>query len=490
MPDEGIAHLFHTSLPLQIIRMRNAYWVLPFLFQCFKSDNTFTRSEPDLIDALVLELETRTDITEDWEEAKVEWGEQNEVRARKYLLHWVQKRLLQDYPDAEGNVHYQLSAHTEKVLQWLQSLEQRQFVGTESRFQSLFQTLKELVEKTQDDAATRLEELRNKKAEIEKEIKRLEYGQRPEVFSKTQVAERLQWFTRQGYELLGDFREVEDNFRLIHRSIVEQHTRADVNKGTIVGQAFAAYDALRQSDQGRSFYAFWDFLISRQGQQEWRELTEQLLHTLETQQIPADTQLLQNIKSLLLRQGRGVYEANDKMAEKLSRIITEKELARQRRLRQELAAIKELVLSLKDQPDIPVGLMLDKPIDIKLVIERKLALQQKAAPTVLSQPSAGRASIEDLHRFKRLLNSKAIDRKKLWQGIELVLIHRQTATLSEVIEANGLQQGIAEVVAYFDFLRDRAGRVQTVPGAVERIPLDGSYQRFVEVPYLLFSQKA
>lgn len=490
MPSKAITHLFHASLPLQIIRMRNAHWVLPFLYDSFKSENTFTRSEPELIHLLTLELEAQADSAEDQAEAKIEWGEAEESRARKYLLNWVQKRLLQDYSDPEGNVHYQLSAHTEKVFQWLQTLEQRQFVGTESRFKNLFQTLKELVEKTGDDAATRLEELRNKKAEIEAEIKRLEYGQRPEVFSHTQVVERLQWFTRQAYELLGDFREVEDNFRQIHRAIVEHHARADASKGTIVGQAFAAYDALRQSDQGRSFYAFYDFLISRQGQQEWRELTERLLHTIQTQEIPDDTQLLQNIKSMLLRQGRAVYEANDKMAEKLSRIITEKELAKQRRLRQELGAIKEIVLALKEQPDVPIGVELEETVEVKLAMERKLNLQPKVPVAALLQPQAATVTIEDPQRFAQLLQSKAIDRKKLWEGVEAVLTRRQTATLAEIIEIKGLQQGLAEVVTYFDFLRDKAGRVQTVTGALERIPLNKAQTSFVEVPYLLFSQKA
>jgi ElaB/YqjD/DUF883 family membrane-anchored ribosome-binding protein len=490
MLSQGIDHLFHASLPLQIIRIRNAHWVLPFLYSSFKSENTPTRSEPELIHLLAMELEAQTDSAEDQAEAKIEWGEGDESRARKYLLNWVQKRLLQDHPDPEGNTHYQLSAHSEKVFQWLQTLEQRQHVGTESRFKILFQTLKELVEKTGDDATTRLEELKNKKAEIEAEIKRLEYGQRPEVFSHTQVVERLQWFTRQAYELLGDFREVEDNFRQIHRGIVERHARADASKGTIVSQAFAAYDALRQSDQGRSFYAFYDFLISRQGQQEWRELTERLLQTIQTQEIPADTLLLQNIKSMLLRQGRVVYEANDKMAEKLSRIITEKELAKQRRLRQELGAIKEIVLALKDQPDLPVGFELEEPVEIKLAIERKLNLQPKVSVGSLPQPHAAMAVVEDPQRFAQLLQSKAIDRKKLWEGIEAVLARRETATLAEVIEVNGLQQGLAEVVTYFDFLRDKAGRVQTIAGAVERIPLNEAQTSFVEVPYLLFSQKA
>ncbi len=149
-----------------------------------------------------------------------------------------------------------------------------------------------------------------------KKIKALELGITPINYSNAQVQERLELFTRLCYELISDFREVEDNFKQIHRSIVEHHTKAEQNKGAIIGFAFEAYDALRTSSQGKSFYAFWDFLISRAGQEDWRQLTEQLISLLEDREIETDKTFIQNIKSFLLEQGKSVYNANDKMAEK------------------------------------------------------------------------------------------------------------------------------------------------------------------------------
>ncbi len=200
----------------------------------------------------------------------------------------------------------------------------------------------------------RLEELKNRRAEIDKEIKRIEMGSKPEIYTNAQIQERLEWFTRLSHELLSDFREVEDNFKSIHRRIVEQHTKTETSKGTIVGYAFEAYDALRKSDQGKSFYAFWDFLVSRAGQEEWRHLTDQLLQLLQDRNIDSDGDFVQRIKSQLLQQGRSVYEANDRMAEKLSRIITEKEIARHRRLRQQIGSIKELVFQFNGRRHAPM----------------------------------------------------------------------------------------------------------------------------------------
>ena len=488
MAISDISYLFETSPAVQIIRMRNAHWVIPFLFKAFKTDNILSLPEQVLINGLAEELRNHTEGTEDLEEARIEFGEDEESRARKYLLNWVQKRLLQDFPDSDAVTQYQLSAHTEKLFQWLQSLEKRQFVGTESRFRFLFQTLREMVEYTEDDSVKRLEELKNRKAEIDKEIKRIEMGFKPEIYTNAQLRERLEWFTRLSHELLSDFREVEDNFKFIHRHIVEQHTKAEINKGAIVGYAFEAYDALRKSDQGKSFYAFWDFLVSRAGQEEWRLLTDQLLQLLQDRSIESDGDFVQTIKSLLLQQGRSVYEANDKMAEKLSRIITEKEIARHRRLRQQIGSIKELVFQFMDEDTPPCGLQLDTPAPIRMSMERKLNLSERQGTAIVKQPANAQEKIEDFERFGRMLNTSHIDKRRLWQNVEQALQKKTTATLSEIIEIAGLENGIAEVVSYFSFLREKAVRVQSMQEITELIPLDTDKTRFIEVPYLLFSR--
>jgi hypothetical protein len=470
--------------------MRNALWVLPFLFKIFKEEDNFSIAETRLVTVLAETLSQHTEEAEDLQEAKINFGEDEESRARKYLVNWVQKRILQDFPAADGTTMYQLSAHTEKIFQWLQTLERRDFVGTESRFKMLFSSLRDIVEKTEDDRSKRLEDLKNKRAAIDREIKALELGAAVEVYSDAQVQERIELFTRLCYELLGDFREVEDNFKQIHRNIVEQHTKAELNKGAIVGYAFEAYDALRHSNQGKSFYAFWDFLISRAGQEDWRLLTEQLLQQLELRNIPADELFLQNAKSLLLQQGTVVYQSNDKMAEKLSRIITEKEIARHRRLRQQIGAIKELVLDLLEKEEVECGIETDEPSDIKLLMDRRLTLEQKKIVVNVKQPKNNVEQIADMERFSKLINTSYIDRKKLWQKIEDVLQQKQTATLKEVVEIKGLDNGLAEVVSYYSFLKDKPARVQVMDkmNMTELIPLDDISVKFIEVPYLLFSK--
>ncbi|RAJ11128.1 uncharacterized protein DUF3375 [Chitinophaga skermanii] len=488
MNKDDFSSLYGSSPALQMLRMRNAHWVLPFLYGVFKEDNRFSINESQLIQLLADTLSEQEAGTEDFEEAKIEFGEDEETRSRKYLLNWVQKRLLQDLPGPEGSTIYQLSAYSEKVFQWVQTLQLRQHVGTESRFKLLFNSLRDIVENTEDDRAKKLENLKQKRADIDKEIKAIELGVIPDRYNNAQVQERLELFTRLCYDLVSDFREVEDNFKQIHRAIVEQHTKAEHHKGAIVGFAFEAYDALRNSNQGKSFYAFWDFLISRAGQEEWRELTDQLLNTLQDRQITADDHFLQNIKSLLLQQGKSVYDANDKMAEKLSRIITEKEIARHRRLRLQIGSIKELVFDLMEEDNIPCGITLDDTADIKMIMDRKLSLEQKRDTNVAKHPEIAMEKIEDLERFSRILNTSHVDKKMLWQKVQGVLKDKHTATLKEIVELNPLENGLAEVITYFSFLKDKAANAYIVQNTTEHIPLNPEHTKFIEVPYLLFGK--
>ncbi|MDR3713124.1 MAG: DUF3375 domain-containing protein [Puia sp.] len=488
MKKEDLSWLLGSSPALQMLRLRNMHWVLPFLYGVFKEEDRFSIEEAHLIQLLAETLSLQEDGTEDLEEARINFGEDEETRSRKYILNWVQKRILQDLPDMEGNTRYQLSAYTEKVFQWTKTLQLRQHVGTESRFKLLFSSLRDIVENTEDDRTKKLEILKNRKNEIEKEIKAIEMGITPDRYSNAQVQERLELFTRLCYELISDFREVEDNFKQIHRSIVEQHTKAEQHKGAIVGFAFEAYDALRNSNQGKSFYAFWDFLVSRAGQQDWRELTEQLMSLLLDRDIPSDQEFLQNVKSLLLQQGKNVYDANDKMAEKLSRIISEKEIARHRRLRQQINNIKEMAFDLIEEEEIGCGIVLDDGVEIRVPMDRKLTMEQKKEPASVRQPGVAAEKIEDMERFSRLLNTTHINRKQLWQKVETALKEKKTATLKEVLETTALENGLAEVVSYYDFLRDKSTRVQIVPNTTELIALNRESTRFIEVPYLLFAK--
>ena len=121
-------------------------------------------------------------------------------------------------------------------------------------------------------------------------------------------------------------------------------------------------------------------------------------------------------------------------------------------------------------------------------MERKLNLAERLGNPTVKQPANASEKIEDMERFGRLLGASHIDKKMLWQKVETVLSKKTTATLAEIIEAQGLDNGVAEVVSYFGFLKEKSTRVQAMNEITELIPLDADRKNFIEVPYLLFSR--
>ena len=68
------------------------------------------------------------------------------------------------YPEGSDEPSFDLTPTTEQALSWLSSLGRREFVGTESRLQIVFDLLREITFATEPDAARRIAELERRKA--------------------------------------------------------------------------------------------------------------------------------------------------------------------------------------------------------------------------------------------------------------------------------------------------------------------------------------
>lgn len=61
-----------------------------------------------------------------------------EDKAKKYVKKWTNNGFLTNYQDERGTIFYELSAHTNKTIDWLPSLKKREFWGTESKFKDIY----------------------------------------------------------------------------------------------------------------------------------------------------------------------------------------------------------------------------------------------------------------------------------------------------------------------------------------------------------------
>ena len=199
--------------------------------------------------------------------------------ALNYLNDWAAPEkgwLRKYYRQGSDEVQYDLTPATEKALAWLEGLGKRSFVGTESRLLTLFELLRQLSEGSEEDPQTRLQELHKRRDAIDAEIAQVQQGN-VSILDDTALKDRFMQFDRQARELLSDFREVEHNFRQLDRSVRERIATWEGTKGELLLGIMGERDAIADSDQGASFRAFWDFLMSPRRQEEFSERLDKVL---------------------------------------------------------------------------------------------------------------------------------------------------------------------------------------------------------------------
>ncbi len=208
------------------------------------------------------------------------FGEDRFPKAAKvYLTDWADDKsgwLRKRYIAGTDEAQFDLSPSTEAALSFLASLVGRSFIGTESRLRTVFDLLRSLINDTETDVGVRKAELLRRRAEIDAEIGRLDAGHVP-ILDDAIVRDRFHLIVETAQSLLGDFRAVEENFRTLDRDARIKIATWDGTKGELLERIFGDRDAIAESDQGRSFKAFYDLLMSTDRQDEFTRLLERSL---------------------------------------------------------------------------------------------------------------------------------------------------------------------------------------------------------------------
>ena len=445
----NILELLDISPSIALLRARSSKIILEFLSSVF--DETTAITQENLYNQLADFLDNKG-IDADEEEG-VFLSDTFEEKAEKYIKKWTESGFLTNYTNDDGEIYYQLSTHSSKVIEWVSSLKREEYIGTESKFKSIITQLKELVEFANEDKEKRLQLLEDKKLEIEQQIQRLKMGEGIEVFDEFQIVPRFRQINKLAKELLSDFKDVDDNFKAIIKEIYRKQIDPNLNKGGILQYTFDALDELKSSSQGKSFYAFWEFLMAREMQTELDNLICELFQTLEDRNIDNDDLFLKNMVTYLHESGRKVYQSNDRMAEKLSHIIRENETSKSNLTKQTIQEIKNILIEISKSGKKPqISLEVDDGLDINIPFERKLTYDISEKREYSQMPELNTVSLEELDELGKVFSNIAIDRKVLEKNIKGILSERGQTTMSEIVKQYPLEKGLPELFAYFGVL--------------------------------------
>ena len=445
---DAVAELLKHNPAWRLLRSDHAPLVASFLNRVFIERNQRVLAESDLAESLEDQLYG----------LREHMGENAFPKsALEYLGDWAHPDrawLRKFYAEGSDEPHYDLMPATEKAIAWLGSLSRRRFVGTESRLLTLFDLLRQIDAGAEQDPAKRIKELERQKRLIEEEIERVRQGEM-RILDPTALKDRFQQFMQISRDLLTDFREVEQNFRILDRETRERIARSDGPKKEVLGEVFGRRDAIIDTDQGRSFIAFWDFLMSQSHRDEFGSLIERVMDLAPIKEMGPDTRV-RNVHYEWLKAGGHTQQTVRALSRQLRRFLDDRVQMENRRIAEILRRIENHALVLRD--DHPDGDVAEIPVaspDIRLPMERPL---WRPAVKARIREVDVRLAAEDLDAAA-LYAQVFVDKKSLADHIRQVLQEQPVVTLQELCDRKPLEQGLAELLGYLELAAESPSAV-------------------------------
>lgn len=352
---------------------------------------------------------------------------------------WLRKY----YPQGQDEPHYDLTSPAEQALEWLSGLEQRAFIGTESRLMTVFDLLKQIVDGTELNPRARIAELQKRRADIDADIAKIRTGHL-ELMEPTQVRERFLQMAATARELLSDFRALDQNFRMLDRSVREQIATWEGGKGELLQQIFGRRDLIADSDEGRSFRAFWDLLMSPSRQDELGKLLERVMALAPIRELEPDGRL-RRVHYDWLAAGEVTQRTVARLSEQLRRYLDDQAWLENRRIMELIRQVEQKALQLRGQVPEQGFMHLDGAgPDLSLPMERLLyrpPFKADIRAAQLDEPDPAIAA-------DALFNQVYVDQTRLLSNVRRALQVRTQVSLAAVVMDNPIEQGLAELATY------------------------------------------
>jgi hypothetical protein len=260
----------------------------------------------------------------------------------------------------------------------------------------------------------------------------------------TQLKERFLQAAETAQALLADFRQVEQNFRELDRQVRERIATWEGAKGDVLETIFGERDAITDSDQGRSFRAFWDFLMSPARQEELTALLERILALAPVAELAPDPRL-KRVHYDWLTAGEETQRTVAKLSEQLRRYLDDQAWHEDRRIMTVIRELEQTALAVRNDPPPAAVMELDEASpSVELPMNRSLFAPPVKPVIARHALDYGDADVDANLLFEQFY----VDKERLRARLRQALQTRRQIGLVELLESHPLEQGLAELVAW------------------------------------------
>ena len=435
-----VRNLIETNPSVRILtRSRdNTALILSFSFWAFKVKNISRYQQSDLISTL-------SDFLHDKEI-------ENPKSPREYIEDWVEQGFYRKFINSSNSdeYFYDITSDTSNTLRWLGELNKSEFVGTDSRLLDIFNTLQEMATRSSEDKETRIEQLRKEIEEKKLEIAKIEAGE-IEVWDSTKIRETFQLLEEKINRLTSDFRQVEENFRAIDSKLREEIIATSLSKGKFLDNLFKTIDKkIWDEPQGKSFKAFFSFLMNQKRQDDIDELTKIVLQLPDIQQFSSNNSL-EDLKFNLIDYSGNIHRINDSIIRSLRRFIESSFFMQNKQIIKKIESVLELAIKVKQNPPTKrTFLAIDGKLEYDFVMSRKLF----EPPNTTKISSQVLEEAENEGNIDILFNQQFIDIEQLKANIKFMLREQSVVSFEQIVQLFPIQNGLAEIVSYLSLAKD------------------------------------
>lgn len=477
---------FETSHALKLLRSPNAPFIVDFLQQTFKTAGRIARPHSELLVALSA---YQTELASAYPQRLVS-------KAESYLADWCAPEtawLHRSLQADQDEPVYQLTADTEDVLGFLEQVlhHELNFVGTESRLQTVIHTLSDLAIGSTDDASARLTQLQAERKRIDDEIAGIQAKGRANAYRPAQIRERFSLAVSLLKQLQGDFRAVEESFRKITQEVQQRQVAGNDRRGDILQYALDAEDALKQQDQGVSFYEFVRLVLSPAEMDRLEELIQAVRHLPALDAHPEGLETVRNTVTLLQAEAEQVMRTNQRLSATLRRLLDTRTHHERQRVSQVLQEIRAIGVSLSAAPPTDD---FEWEIEVDLQLENPFRREFWKAPARFEHVDLSDFEADDDDRraaFARLANLQRLDWQQLRERIHRWSKRSAVPTLGNLLSKHPPETGIIEIVGYLQIACDDGHIIDSDETEEIYVPADRDHESavIVTVPRVIFEHE-
>ena len=393
------------------------------------------------------------------------------------------------YTEGQEEPVVELTAAAHEAIRFIAGQRVNRVSPTESRLELVIHAIRKLVMDTDKNKTDRIARLLEDKRRIEEQIEAVKSGKIEaitEVEIKAQIYDLLQMLEN----LNGDFYRVRDRFRELSEELHEDILRNDGTASARLSDFFAGYDRISESDEGRTFRAFYAFLNDPEAIAQ----IDDALEALQTRDFWSGAVSENNKRDILYMRRRLNERARETqnimrlLASSLKHLVQSRDYLQSRRLVQLIGEAKREALATREK--IPALTKITQVSQSSVSVSSNASLDLfdlQTEATVSPMVEASEAPV-DLQALSARIQAAEINYPWLKDCVTDVLSQKEVATIGDVLSVHPATQGLASVVGLIS-LAVRYGEINSELN--EKITWVNRFNVTVSahIPQLLFTQK-